>query len=253
MIATQLSLPGNFPSHITIIDDDPNAANVTADNIQDIGDFEFQIIAQGAFKKVDDLAAQMIMGQTCVVCDHRLSPYGLASFSGAEFVSYCNNNDTPAILLTQFSEQDDDVSIRRYRRHVPVLLPRHYLSPEAIDNGLKTCWQEIKGEVAEIRRPHRTLVEIAYLKTEDSEDVVDAFIPGWKTDVAVRFPLSLIDDKWQSTVKSTLNKKERAYLFAEVNIGADTAADLFFEKFELAIPPKSEFYLDAFANAAKAK
>ncbi len=249
----QFVLPGVMPPIVTIIDDDVDAARAIESQVQDIGGFQTRLITEGPFQDVSKLASEFVQGQTCVLCDHRLSYRGLASFYGAEFVAYCNQHQTPALLLTQFSEQDVDVSIRRYRRHVPVLLPRHDLSSQSIQLGLTSCWQELRGDILANRRPYRTLVEIVELKREDDEDVADALIPGWKTDVAVRFPMGLIENKFHSEVKSAIAEKKRAYLFAQVNIGADSGDELFFEDFELAALPDSGFALDKFAEAEKAK
>ncbi len=253
MKTEQFVLPTMMPATVTIIDDDDVAARAIEDQVQDIGEFQTRLITQGSFETVGSLAAEIVAGQTCIVCDHRLAYGGLAKFYGAEFVAYCNQNQIPALLLTQFSEQDVDVSIRRHRRHLPVLLPRHNLSSQSIQVGLAMCLDEIHGKVTTNRRPYRTLVEIVDLKREDDEYVADAFVPGWKADVAVRFPMGLMEEELRRYVRAVLDQEARAYLFAQVNIGADSGDDLFFANFEIAPVANPKFALDEFADLEEAR
>src|SRR5882762_2661615 len=93
---------------------------------------------------------------------------------------------------------------------------------ERISQGLGDCVREIRGEHLPGRRPWRALIQIDSLDTASGEDVVDARIPSWNPNEAVRFPTALIPEALRSTLAP------ETFLFAQVNIGAERAEDLYF-------------------------
>jgi hypothetical protein len=160
------------------------------------------------------------------ICDHRLSPQGFANFDGAELAARLIGDKIPAILISQFVNQDYDVSIRRWRAKVPSLLSRDECRAETIKDALELCRREISGEIVAGRRKHRTLVRIADLQTEAGEQVIDAILPAWNRQRAVRFPVTLVPPQLHRDLE------KGAYLIAYVNLAATRPEDLFFESFE---------------------
>ena len=106
---------------IFIIDDDKDFAKTVAWEVEDAG-YEPVLIIEGSFRKVDDLVSQISQDAYGVLCDHRLSGSGLATFYGSDLVAALYDRKIPALLDTQFYEMDRDVSIRKYRHKIPVLL-----------------------------------------------------------------------------------------------------------------------------------
>lgn len=221
------------PALVAIINDDPSDRDVWSMQIEEAG-YTPLVIEQPrgrAFDNVGELLEQVEGRASWAVCDHRLSPRGMAQFTGAEAVaSFNERRRTPALLVTTWNKIDVDVSIRRYRHHVPILLSAdEFQDPENIRQHLKACSDEImEGKIPAHRVPLRTLLRIEELNTESGINVVDAVIPGWNPNTKVRFPMDLIDRSlWEHAFAG-------AYFVAFVNRGAQSEEELFLERFELA-------------------
>ncbi|MDF5713897.1 MAG: hypothetical protein PUP93_08380 [Rhizonema sp. NSF051] len=218
---------------IAIVDDDRGLAEVTAWDLEDAG-YEPFLLVQGNYTNVNELASRIIENTQGAVCDHRLSNSGLANFYGAELVAALYDRKLPSLLITQYTEMDISLSIRKWRRKIPVLLSREQADASSIAKGIEDSKLELCGNVPSTRKSHRTIVRISNIDEESHERVVDAFIPGWNPHKAVRFPASLVPEQlWDA-----LNPNAR--LFARVNIGAETSDDLYFEQFELAPEPDDD-------------
>jgi hypothetical protein len=103
-----------------------------------------------------------------------------------------------------------------------VLLSKDDLDPRSLIDALSKCRAELSGDVVQSRRARRTLVRIDDVAT----DFVDAFVPAWNPNLAIRFPISLLPAEFQATLKS--NQR----FFAKVNTDAEKPEDLFLEAFE---------------------
>ena len=219
---------------VKIIDDDEDSALPSKYLVEDLG-YEAELITNGSYHSVEELT-QKILSDTrkiAVLCDNRLTHGAFANFDGSALVASLYGHKIPSILLTQFSSIDIDTSIRRYRRWMPVMLARSDASMTSVADGLEFCFRELEGFISHSRMPHRTLIEAVGCSTDGKEAVLDAFVPGWDPETAVRFPLSLIQDEdTRYRTIATVQADQIAYLFAEVNIGATRQEDLFFDKFE---------------------
>ena len=191
----------------------------------------------GVFQYTKDLL-EFVQKSDCaaVICDHRLSQRGFASFTGAEFVARLYDRGVPAVLLSTFSAIDGDISIKLHRARIPSLIPRNDLDPRKIIFGLQLSEGELAGNIAPERRPWRTLVRIENISREGETPVAEAIIHTWKPDLAIRYPLDLIQDP---SIRQFLmnNASWPVRLFAEVNVGCDDANDLFLRSFEWAPEP----------------
>lgn len=147
-------------------------------------------------------------------------------------VAELTRTEVPAILITQFP-MDFDVSIRKWRHLIPVLLKRDDADDGRIRSSLEYCVREIQGEPASTRRPHRSLVRVVELLQEAGEDVIDAYVPSWNPHQAVRFPKALL-----GSLADQVAAGSRVY--AQVNVGALSPEDLFFRDFEAAPEPTSD-------------
>jgi hypothetical protein len=215
---------------VAIIDDDEKEIDIAVWQIEDAG-LE-PVVIKGPFDKIDDLIVKIMSSAQAALCDHRLNPYGYATFNGASLVAKLYEHKVPAILITQYNEMDTAVSIREWRRHIPVLLPRHQATSDTIIKGLKRCLSELFDNIAVNRKPHRVLLRIDNLTQDGGERVIDAFLPGWDFQRAVRFPASLIQGEIEPQVGQ--------YLFAKVNIGSAEPDELFFCDFEVAPEPEED-------------
>jgi hypothetical protein len=213
---------------VAIVDDNAQAAEAVRYAVEDAGFTPWMFTGKSrsvgwAVKKIKENAQ-------AAICDHRLSTLGLANFDGAELAARLISGKIPAVLISQFVNQDYDVSIRRWRAKVPSLLSRDECRPETIKDALELCRREISGEIVPGRRKHRTLVRIADLQQEAGQQVVDAILPAWNRQRAVRFQATLVPSRLSRYLK------KGQYLIAYVNLAAKQPEDLFFERFEKPIP-----------------
>ena len=196
--------------------------------------------AHGVFKYTQQLH-RLVQDSDCsaVIADHRLSQTGFASFTGAEFVASLYDLGMPAVLLSTFAAIDGDTSIKLHRARIPSLIPRSSLDPREIMVGLELTQSELAGNVSAERRPWRTLVRIEGISSEGEIPVVEAIVHTWKPDLAIRYPLDLIEDLYMRK-HLTNNNSWPVRVLAEVNVGCDDANDLFLRSFEWAPEPTVE-------------
>lgn len=222
---------------VALVDDDPTAADMMSVLLEDAG-YE-AIGVQPPIESIDGAIAQIRSVAGAAICDHRLSPQGLANFSGAELVAQLYASDFPAVLISQFWITDQNVSIRKHRSKIPVFLSRNEVGPDQLADAFRICVEEINGNPLPQRKAWRTLVRVVAKYTEGGEDVLDAIIPGWRPNEAVRFPAELLGPHRCKLPAESSDRLELRF-FARVNIGAEDARDLYFEGFEPAIEPRND-------------
>ena len=225
-------------SQVAVIDDDADYALSTAGIVEEASLVPSIISeAEAGFKRPHQLL-NFVQASDCtaVICDHRLSPKGLASFTGAEFVANAFDNSLPAVLLSTFAAIDGDTTIKLHRARIPSLITREDLDPHKIMDGLQRSESELAGNVTPERRPWRTLVRIESVSKKVEAPAADAIVHTWKPLQAVRFPLEVIEEE---SIRQFLmdNDSWPVRLFAEVNVGCNEANDLFFQNFEWAPEP----------------
>jgi len=216
---------------VVIIDDEKDFAETAAWEVEDAG-YEPILIVEGSFKEIDDLVLQMPQETYGVLCDHRLGKSGLANFYGSDLVAALYDRKIPALLGTQFYDMDSDVSIRKRRHKIPVLLNKDNIDSFSIRAGMEICLLEFIGNVASDRKPYRNIVRLIDVGQESGEQVVDVIIPGWNPHKAVRLPSSLICE-WIVEFQPKIGTR----LIANVNTGAENPEDLYFTNFEIASEP----------------
>ena len=226
---------------VAIIDDDPDAACITRMAVEDADQEAFLVDTDAELQAAPSERGIQLMFErirdkaSVVVCDHRLRLGGFAMFEGAEFVAHAINNDLPAILISQFIDQDYDVSIRYWRAHLPSVISRDNFRAQTFSQALELCQSELSGIYTPERRKHRVLVRVADIRTKGDQPVVDAIVPSWSTSTAVRFPLSIVP----FDLRQNLKTGDR--IIANVNVGADRAEDLFFSDIETPIAASDAF------------
>ena len=213
---------------VLVIDDDQTQAEVTSELIQDAG-FKPAIFGNGS-SDLGGIITTVMNGADAAVCDHRLAERWAVPFNGAQLAARLMDTGVPAILVSQYLGVDIDVSIRKWRSALPVVLRRTEATSDRIRAGLEFCLRELAGDISPQRKARRALIRVVASGQGADEPVVDCFIPQWKPDVAVRFPLSLIARELWPQVKS------QARLLANVNIGATNSDELFLRDFEVAPP-----------------
>jgi hypothetical protein len=214
---------------VAVIDDDPEYAILTRLQIEEAG-FE-AYLPGGGFASLEHFSQLVGRNAQAAVCDYKLRRTAhYAPFDGAEAVAHLFDQRIPAILVSQYTKNESQFSIRQWRKKVPVLLTRQKLDPTSIRVGLWKCAQEIGGEVPPERKPRRAIVRI----DEVTHEEVTAFVPQWRPEEAVYFLRSLVPESLQPH----LLPEQR--FSASVNISAIDSDELFFEDFRLAPEPDEE-------------
>lgn len=215
---------------VAIVDDDADDAETAKLEISQAGFKGVVISGDRHFYRPEQLAEIIESQADAAICDHRLRPGGLADFDGAELAAKLFERKVPAVLITQYY-MDSDVSIRRWRRKVPVLLRRVDIDAVRIKEGLSRCEAEIRGELPRDRKPYESLVRVDDIRYESGEEVIDAMVTNWDPHQAVRLPMSLVPTHLRGGLSSGM------WLFAKVNVGAERPEDLYFSDIRLAPEP----------------
>lgn len=209
---------------IAVVDDDEQARAAMAETIVDAN---LQPVVQRArLNSLNDLIIILQRDADAAVCDHRLKPRNYAAFQGAEAVSALYNIGFPAILVTAWSTEDID-NIRPYRRRIPVVIRSGDLEPQTIRNGITLCLNEFQNTYVKERYPWRVIVRIE----EVDESSAFIIVPSWDPKAGLRLPLCIFPSQYGKIWPGMR-------LFAEVNVGASRAEELYFDRFEIAEKPR---------------
>lgn len=220
---------------IGIIDDDASDAQVRKYQVEEAG--VKPVVFENGFSGLADLVKSVQAAKVeGIICDHRLKIRNYAPFNGAEAVARLFDANIPAVLVSKYAQIDVEADIRPYREKIPVLLSKDDLDPDSLIAGLLKCRSELTGAVPLSRRPRRTLVRID--EVDQERGIVDAFIPAWNPNQAVRFPLSVIPVQYRQGLKPD----DR--FFAQVNTDAGNSEELFFRAFEPApeVNPEDDIF-----------
>ena len=218
-------------ARVALVDDDPAERDALSVQLEDAG-FE-PIVVDSLNLTVDSAVEQLRTIAVAAVCDHLLSPRGLANFTGAELVAGLYDRQFPAVLLSGYLQNDQDGVIRRYRDKIPVLLSRKETSSRYLKDGITTCLDEISGDVNPERLGMRSLIRVVERRRENNDDIVNVIVPAWNQEESVRFPTSLLGE-FVTMLPESGEVQPRLYFIGTVNIGAESAGDLYFTAFELA-------------------
>lgn len=172
-----------------------------------------------------------------LIIDFDLSTGAYAKANGAEICASFYRSDIAYVLVSSFLEQESAVSIREHRRKIPRMLDKSEQDPDLLHQALTVCWQENNGVFLPDRKPRRVPLKIMRVSEGEKIDYIDAEIPSWKRNTAVRFPLSLIAEEYRTHLENG------AWWLADVNIGSSLNSDLYLDRLIPAPePPDDEFF-----------
>ena len=209
-------------TRVAVIDDDKDSRDVYTFTVQDSS---LEPVDQvGPLPELDRFEETLRQVAQSALCDHHLSIHNYASFNGAELVARCYDARFPAVLCTDWETAHID-EIRAYRSRIPVLLKPADLNSDTLIAGLSFCISEWTQGPQPTRRPWRTQVHVQEVENEGANSMVYVEIPGWSSEV-IRLRLRDIPDP----VRSKFVSDYRCH--ANVNIGAETADEIFFADWE---------------------
>ncbi|MCI0721755.1 MAG: hypothetical protein L0338_22710 [Acidobacteria bacterium] len=211
---------------VAILDDDPYNYDLWKMWVEGAG--YTPVILEEPFSTLNEAVKRITSIAQGAVCDHKLTQLGYKwPFDGAEVVARLYENNTPAILVTKYRRLEAELSIRRYRRSIPILLSFEDVSPASIRQGLNRCAAEIQGGILPGRRTHRAIVRV----DEVANGYVVAFVSQWNPHQAV----NISKDVFPDNIRNQLVGGQR--YVAMVNIGAANSDELYFENIALAPDP----------------
>jgi hypothetical protein len=212
---------------VKIIDDQPDAAEWLKYEVEEAG---FQpIIVSCPAPSLADLPS-LIEPRTGFIFDHLLSPGNCANYVGAEAVALLYARKAPALLITTYS-MDADVGIRRWRASIPVLLDRDAVDQDSLNAGFSKCLRELRDGPPSSRQTLPAIVRVERVSFETDEPVLDVIVSSWNPRKAVRLPLLMLPEHLRGSVQMGTR------LIADVNVGAESGDELFFDNFRQAPEP----------------
>lgn len=224
-------------NRIAVFDDYPNGRERWSDTIRVMGLEPFPVNQAPPLSAIAEFLESNQISE--VISDHRLSERRYANYSGAELVKACYMAKVGAVLLTNWTRQDADTTLRTHRRWLPIVIDTQQMDvPNAeVRAALKQADEEVRqGLIPRQREPFRTVMSVARIDTLAGREIVRVLMGQWKPNQEVGFPLDMIPEAIRKVVKPN------GLLIAQVNLDAERVEDLYFDNFEL---PD----LDAFSNS----
>ncbi len=218
-----LILAGRTITRVAVVEDDPGARQSYGYPIEDLG--VEPVLEGGPLGDIARLVDRLVSQTDGALCDYRLRTSNYATFNGDELVARLYERKFPALLCTRFMQSDVDM-IRRHRRLIPALYSPDQLDTDAIISGFKRCFMEFEGSFAPSRKPWRTLVRVEEMEPEGAKGYFYVVLPGWSLKQAVRLRLADVPTSIRSVIKPG------SRLHAQVNVGAETQHELYFDAWE---------------------
>jgi hypothetical protein len=216
------SFAGKAIDDVLVVDDNSRARDTAAMTISDA--CLHPIKADGPLPPLKKFVQQTRRTADAAYCDHNLQTGQYAPFEGAAAVAALYKIKFPAVLCTRFTKADIE-HIRPHLRYIPSLLSPETVGPETLADALEVCVGEFKNVFRTTRRPWRTLVRVEALNHSNSgKRMLDLVVPAWKSDEVVRVSAEVF--------KGVIRDEQLTpgfRFYAEVNLGAETPEQIFFE------------------------
>lgn len=225
-----LSLASRTLENVWLIDDDPN---LRAGYRWHVDDLDLTPVEEAGPISTGSKLVNMLSETDAVICDLNLKTRNYSSQNGDELVSVFYSHRVPAVLCTRYAEELPD-PIRHRRRQIPVILSPSDLSADTIREGFLTCLNEFKGVFSRQREPWRAIVRI-----ESSEELAGGYfrlglvIPAWDPNSALTFVVPVNDNHDLAEMCVRVQKGEELRVFAQVNLGAEKAGDIYIDQWSL--------------------
>lgn len=214
-----INIEGRAVGRISIVDDDRAVRQSYEMSVQELG---LQPLNEaGPLGSLDEFAPKVPARADAAVCDFKLRVKKYASFDGAALVARWYDSGFPALLCTKYDRASAD-EIRRFRSKIPVMLTPSDLDPEQIVKGLTVCLRELNGMAPPSRQLWSTVVRVEDVDLERSRSAY-LVVPAWNPNESIRFLLADVPNDVQELFKP------EARLTAQVNLGAESYEDLFFQ------------------------
>lgn len=212
-------------SRVAIYDDSAEHRDALAETLVDA---KYDPVPIDVPFETAERCSQELEQYDAAIVDQRLSPGNFGAYMGSEVISKLYDKHRPALLVSAWSQVDRE-DIQQYRRNLACILAKGEYEPEDIRAGFEQCIFEFEGTFSPQRRATPTIIYIAADYDRDcSRKRVNAFVPSWDPNQGISFPIDIIP------IDLIDHLREGTYLSADVNTGADSQDELYFENIELA-------------------
>lgn len=207
-------------NRVLIVDDDPAARDSFAYPIEEL---QLESVKVPGPVGTPQAFIEDVKSSDVVLCDYHLKKHSYAVCDGDVLMAECYKARIPGMLCTTFT--DVDITIRRdCLRYIPALLKTSSPEPNALVTAWRKCLSEMNGTFHSTRKPWRTLVRVEEI--DDDRRCFYAVLPAWDSRKKVRIDIEIIPEE----ILKLLKPGKRFH--AEVNTGAESHAELFFDSWE---------------------
>ena len=208
-------------SRVLIVEDNPAAREGYGYSVEELG-LE-PVAEQGPIENIADFLKGFRSKADALLCDFHLMTRDYARFNGDVLAAECFKNRIPGLLCTTYT--DINVMLNKsYLRYIPVLLNTNSPAPKTIVASYKRCLDEMAGVYHPTRKPWRTLIRVEEMDEDGKYFYV--VVSGWDPSKKMRLYLEHLPEK----IRLLIEPGKR--LHAQVNVGAESYAELYFDEWE---------------------
>jgi hypothetical protein len=223
-----LELVGRSIKSVKLIDDDEYVRSNYREYVEDMELAAEEV--KGPIRDFTQLLQLFDFKHDAAVCDFDLKTKNYSSWNGDEVVASLYRQGVPAVLCTRWDGHLPQ-AVRNKRRSIPVVVSPTNFSPEALLSAFTLCLREFRGEFSEHRKPWRALVRVESAETfPDGHFRLNLIVPGWNPNSGLTFVYAPGGNTVLEEVRSRVQKGEIVRAFAQVNLGAETADDVYVEE-----------------------
>jgi hypothetical protein len=209
---------------VALIDDDPEVRASYRLHIEDMN-----LCAEEIDSPLGDIAAfmsRMESSHTGIICDYHLKSTKYSSVDGDIIAARLYQQGFPVILCSRFDGVT--ASVRGLRRYLPSIMRAEDLSPMSVTEAFETCVREFSGKFQSWRKPYKTIIRIeSAIPVAGSEIKFGIIIPAWDPRIGIEISVKALDNPLFSSLLSKISAGKIERVSAQVNLGAETADDLF--------------------------
>lgn len=219
-------------STIGLIDDDDNVRMGYRYSTDDLALHAEDI--KGPIRDVGVLLKQSLRDFDAVICDYNLKTKNYSSFNGDELCTQFYKSRLPAVLCTRF-EGHLPLPIRKHRRFIPVVIAPADLDSELLVESLGVCVDELAGKFIKARKPYRAMLRIegGEVAGVGNSLLLNIVVPSWNSGHMFTMEIDQSAGEAYSVACRSVSDGIVERMFADVNLDAEAADDLFISDWRL--------------------
>ena len=211
---------GRQINRVLIVDDDPEARDSYAYPIEEL---ELESVKVPGIQDTPESFVSTVRDSDAVVCDFHLKKRSYARYDGDLLLAACYREGIPGVLCTTFTDVADTIR-RDCLRYIPALLKTCSPEPDALVKAWGVCVSEMEDSFLPTRRPWRTLVRVE--EVDSDRGFFYAVVSSWDAEKKIKINSECLPEE----IRDHLAAGKR--LHAQVNTGAHSYEDLFFDEWE---------------------